>query len=1383
MNQSSATSCLHREPPAGRRGVLLLVVLSMLTLFLMLGAAYVVTATRSREAARAYARLTFGSDDARVPHARLLDAVLLSVVRGPVVIGSGTFESLLLDKYGPGTVSGTVTGVSVLNGHVATCTLATEVDVRPASLNGCILTFVEPGRRVTSHRIIRARNSDNDNALSGGPATIAPLDVAFDLPADKGPYVLSGTMAVIINGREYSGASGTSPEPNESWDGFDDANPFLARVAPATVVSSATNVRFSYASAAGGDSYDNDNDGVADGRFMQFRVLPTTVTDAFGNAVTLEASVLIVDLDGRFNVNAHGSLTPTFYPPSHERWPTANDLGSSGSLDQVPLGSGYGPGDLHANLGTGINPTSPNPTATSGSTPFQASPRVFDAPYLASGIDWTLTVTSSLAVPGQTENPRFLLMTGGATFSGTVPIPMPRGRKPPGSRHPRFFTDTGNPTNTPRLRFAEGRYGDWAAINWSGTSLATDTAVGKPGAPLADDAASTIGDRRVANVANTGTNYGIPAIWWDGSANYNWSLSSLTSGPRGVFNSPPDLHGRMKTLTLSGSGSAIVPRMVFAQPEWGNATQDDPYEFRLDTRRGFGGMLHNPDPTTGAAADNPFTLAELDAVLRPYDIDTFRRPPRLVAALGSTAEESRLKVTTDSWDTTAITGSAAIAIFGTNASSGGTNGWLSRVPTGLTFYVGNPTSGVIGGEVSRGERFDLNRALATGVTGTNDPNWLVQRRAYFKDLYTLLVALHEGSSQTLSATDAAALAQWAANVVEFRDADSTCTMFEYDTIPRNGWTATSGTERRVVWGAERPEIVIADTLAWENVDSGTTGGLFITLHRPWSAMAHARSGTLPTDATMIPAEPCDLAFDTRTSGSTGRPRNEVDLGKKAGVATRSGTNPLYDNVSNTQWPIWRLRIVGGGTTEYVRLDMGTNATAGTTGRAFGVEALSTSGSLGDKKPKLAADSTLTLRGSTALRWATSSTTGTLTVSVSGSSCAISGASGSLRVPGPVVTGSAFRTAVIHLERLADPTGTATQQVWDADQSPLATGTGTLAQRYLVVDSSTVTVWNTGTTGRPGVTSHTLRGTRRAVGVAEQAFWRPPSEDSGTITISPPAAPVPASPSFPNLVTGASATNVAWFPWPNRPFVSAAELLLVPQGSAVEILQNYRRLTPTQSGSISLGQGVPIPLSLLFDAVHVPTRFAGIHASGTWTTGTVGGAGTVGGEHVGFNRQAFTANQVSAFREPGRVNLNTVTSEDVWNAVVAGPLPAAVKTMTSFQSSFISGTGARSMGHLLALSASGASPTTEADTNTNPDLSADRNPLHAIYTATRLANTTTPRSNLFAIWITLRESVAGDPDSVRYRRAFYIVDRSIPVGFREGLDYNVWDAVRLRRIIE
>jgi hypothetical protein len=92
MNASCRPAWEHADDAPGRRGVLLLIVLSMLTLFLMLGATYLVVAIRARETARAYARLTFGSDEARIPHARLLDNVALGVVRGgvtPSAAGAG----------------------------------------------------------------------------------------------------------------------------------------------------------------------------------------------------------------------------------------------------------------------------------------------------------------------------------------------------------------------------------------------------------------------------------------------------------------------------------------------------------------------------------------------------------------------------------------------------------------------------------------------------------------------------------------------------------------------------------------------------------------------------------------------------------------------------------------------------------------------------------------------------------------------------------------------------------------------------------------------------------------------------------------------------------------------------------------------------------------------------------------------------------------------------------------------------------------------------------------------------------------------------------------------------------------------------------------------
>lgn len=233
-------------------------------------------------------------------------------------------------------------------------------------------------------------------------------------------------------------------------------------------------------------------------------------------------------------------------------------------------------------------------------------------------------------------------------------------------------------------------------------------------------------------------------------------------------------------------------------------------------------------------------------------------------------------------------------------------------------------------------------------------------------------------------------------------------------------------------------------------------------------------------------------------------------------------------------------------------------------------------------------------------------------------------------------------------------------------------------------------------------------------------------------------------------------------------------MLVPQGDANSFLQNYRPLTPALSGTVGAGLGIPMAPGLLFDAVHVPTRFAGIHRTDTNDISA----------STGIFNSVTTVNQLSSFREPGRVNLNTVPSDDVWNAVVAGSLSTSATSAAGAGFGItVSGQPAlpaRSMYQLLTLSSTG---TTIVSDTTSAQLAVNLNPLHGIYTATRLANTTTPRSNVFGVWITLRQSIPNDPDSVRYHRAFYIVDRSIPVGFDEGKDYNVWDCVRLRRIIE
>lgn len=186
-----------------RRGMLLLMVVSMLSLFLLVGTLAIVMATRSREAARAFAGFTAGSTQLSVVARTAADEALLTLIRGttnPTVRAQVT-ESLLGDMYGTGT-----------NGR-----------------------FVD-----------------------------------------------------------------------EPYDGFDNENQFLTRLTLGTngVVASTPRPAFQKTGTALPIEVDNDGDGIPDGVWLK-DVLPPVILPA-GEQFKFDVSYLVLDLDGRINVNAHG---------------------------------------------------------------------------------------------------------------------------------------------------------------------------------------------------------------------------------------------------------------------------------------------------------------------------------------------------------------------------------------------------------------------------------------------------------------------------------------------------------------------------------------------------------------------------------------------------------------------------------------------------------------------------------------------------------------------------------------------------------------------------------------------------------------------------------------------------------------------------------------------------------------------------------------------------------------------------------------------------------------------------------------------------------------------------------------------------------------------
>jgi hypothetical protein len=254
-------------------------------------------------------------------------------------------------------------------------------------------------------------------------------------------------------------------------------------------------------------------------------------------------------------------------------------------------------------------------------------------------------------------------------------------------------------------------------------------------------------------------------------------------------------------------------------------------------------------------------------------------------------------------------------------------------------------------------------------------------------------------------------------------------------------------------------------------------------------------------------------------------------------------------------------------------------------------------------------------------------------------------------------------------------------------------------------------------------------------------------------------------------------------------VSHAELALVPSDSAEDLLKNYN--LPLRS--IATGSA-----SAIMDATFVPSRFAG---NSVFVSGTHQGVKDTGLDQLGLH-------QFSTWREPGRINVNTIVSGTspaadadalVWAALLSGTqltIASGTGTATVRANPFASGTAAtsgtanlptpaRSMAHLLSLSHQAGQPIArEAFTSGTGLHPRDKHPFLAHTTAIRLANTATIRSSVFAVWITLEvtEDTATVP-VVQYKRLFAIVDRSIPVGYSPGEDLNVRDTIRLLRYLE
>lgn len=845
--------CQSKRQP--RRGVTLIFVVTMLVLFLMMGTAFVIVSNDFLKSARKRGRRHLTASDRNA----LIERAFYDLVRGPELTNSNSplrGHSLLADMYGYGFSASVATASVDSSEHFVVLTLGSDavnlidgsaltLDPVPGNLSGLVLSVVSGPARGLATRIV-------DHQVTGSSSTgythsfiVLPYwtDNGFRV-SDAG--VVTGAR-VVVNGRPFSGTGAghhnpftsrgsaalsnsalepnqlgrslgeligttnngyfsfldesfqTKPNsrgPNECYDTFDFQNMFLAGIKPDGQLEAASFYRESLTRPRGefrvfknggpgddGIMVDNNNDGNADGVWIDIGLPIETRAD--GTCVKPLVSYTVLDMDGRININAHGSRVRDGSLSMSE----IALLGYSG--ENLKRGQGYGPPEISMTQVLGFS--AGNMMTGLGSIPGRyGSDGLPGQPNLRDG--W-----SNYKLFGYPDE------EFGEVIPGTV------------DRHFGSAMDV------------HGRF----AIGYPGIFDITDNTfpIGMP-------------------VANVG-------------------FSTLATE---IVDSPYEM--------------TFVDGPFFGPGE-----------------RGF---------------DTPFTAGELEAVFRRQDPDSQLLPRRLLdlaySAFATGAEHS---VTTDSFEVPTTYENLPEKLYRILANGSGLEG-IPTTTSNRDTVIRNQVKSMLPPEVFRGLPMNVNRSFGDGID--NNGNGVID------EIGEIDILLHPNGNQfefdhdndsissgdgdsflaqanfarhlfivTLLSTERVdrngdgmvsiadwydfnddgstdqddliafrrVIAQWAANVVDFRDRDSIMTPFEVDLNPWNGWdvdgsvateeSIMEGTPnqemRYVAWGAERPELLISETMVTHD---RRTQDLEIELVDPGETAERVIDGDADFDSHLVP---------------------------------------------------------------------------------------------------------------------------------------------------------------------------------------------------------------------------------------------------------------------------------------------------------------------------------------------------------------------------------------------------------------------------------------------------------------------------------------------------------------------------------------------------
>ncbi len=951
-----------------REGIVLLVVLSLLVLFVLVGVTYAIATRMAHRSAKSHAKRDIRGDDPR----KELDQAMYQILRdvGDTQRSAAKGHSLLRDEYGSEVLGGELAAPPQTHFYQGGRQfLRFDVPIRDESelsnfslledtYSGLVFSILNGPYPGISTRILRyepltaAQAADVIDTSMGGPTDneyrvrfyVEPFDLtstqldnlwrAMDNNAPAIPPTLSGSNVVRfrVNGRPFdgpgygyvagvlgtddtdsdghlvaltpnfmfspTGSSTSSPLPNgdadEPYDAVDYQNMFIGMVPPSNASAtdslvipsflrpmlinywrnqgvgwstdanlrrkvifrpmpadhpdfSGSNPSLDPASVttvanrianllAGNYDIDNDNDNRLDSIWLDFGLPVKTTAD--GRLYKALIAPLIIDLDGRINVNAHGNVA--HYNTVYRNQDSDLYAGSTGANVDLSgyRGRGFGPAD----------------------------------------INWTRLLSNPAVAAEQ-----------------------------PADR-------------TKMQAIVEMRYG----LNKQPGATAADVTVGS--LQYNEDYLGFLRNTGMSSVfaSTSSTTYG------------GWGRQSAYGTPMDVFGmraTAADTAGAALYTYLSSPGATL------------SETHNDPYEMRQKVPSG---------------QDAPFTLAELERLLRMNDADAASLPSRLFNILPAARRaELRLQLTTRSSyvpvpgvvaaPINATDGNDIFSVLYSKTLSGVRNpAYISPTPTTPTVaatsrgrypsivelmaakivQIGRADSGsvlslaavrttlrqLLPFELFHGEKMNVNRPWSNGINdapaannsvdedlvinsagvlasetaseriwsestntfqfatnndaryANDDPvslanagsrTWLssvgslsttqkadiLAREQYARHLYCLMLLMvdldmtnastvpgikyryiqpmQEGSSLTLSNDvdrrflTARRIAQWAVNVVDFRDNDATMTAFHFDENPYDGWNPPADSDNWV-FGMEAPELLLNETLAFHD---------------------------------------------------------------------------------------------------------------------------------------------------------------------------------------------------------------------------------------------------------------------------------------------------------------------------------------------------------------------------------------------------------------------------------------------------------------------------------------------------------------------------------------------------------------------------------------